>query len=297
MIFRLWCNRVRTKSFSYETNTNRPWIPRCLTLSFYIFRSMWRTDAYRAVRTIIRLNLLRTERHLRDRSVKTVSKSKSIALSGETIWFIYSIGDHAVQINEKGRLQHVLWKRYWINDIHRRKGFVIKIHISLSSPNRTVSARTSSLIFLLTPSQLEWHNAFVLFLEEMMTRTKSEGKKSGKDNQMEGHLSNERTILSWIRTGLSIFTIGCAIARFGGTNNSQVSLRSPGSQKKPIISGLILAICGVICLFYSLWRFIRVHLKIKYQQDSSEPDIFGPIISIFLLTGALIAVVIIFSII
>ena len=80
----------------------------------YIFWSLWRLDAFRAVRTTICLNLLRTERHLCHCSVITVLKSKSIALSGETIWFIYSIGDHAVQINEKGRLQHVPCRQYWI---------------------------------------------------------------------------------------------------------------------------------------------------------------------------------------
>lgn len=74
-----------------------------------------------------------------------------------------------------------------------------------------------------------------------MTRIKPEGKKKGQDGKMEGYLSNERTLLSWTRTGLSIFTIGCAIARLGGSNSSHISLRNPGSQKKPIISGLIVS--------------------------------------------------------
>ena len=140
----------------------------------------------------------------------------------------------------------------------------------------------------------------------MMIKRKIEGNNhnhnqknnNDHDNQINDHLSNERTFLSWTRTGLNIFTVGCAIGRFGGSGNSTTtSLTSPNAQKKPLISGIILAGIGILCLIYGIWRFFRIHRQIKRKRASDNPDILGPIISVFVLMGALIAVLIIFFII
>ncbi len=118
------------------------------------------------------------------------------------------------------------------------------------------------------------------------------------DNQINDHLSNERTFLSWTRTGLNIFTVGCAIGRFGGSNNSiATNLTSANAEKKPLIAGIILAGIGILCMIYGIWRFFRTHQRIKRKLASDNPDILGPIISIFILMGALIAVLIIFFIV
>ena len=118
-----------------------------------------------------------------------------------------------------------------------------------------------------------------------------------KKSKVDSHLSNERTLLAWIRTGLTIFTLGAAIARFGGNTTADISLRNPNAEKKPVISGLILAITGVVCLLYGLWRFLRTHRRIENEKDLVGIAILGPIISMIALTSALIAVIIIFFII
>ncbi len=70
---------------------------------------------------------------------------------------------------------------------------------------------------------------------------------------MSIYLMNE-LFLSWTRTGLNIFPIGCAIGRFGGSGSTRTtSLTSPNVQKKPLIAGIILAIIGVICLIYGVF--------------------------------------------
>jgi putative membrane protein len=126
----------------------------------------------------------------------------------------------------------------------------------------------------------------------------NENSDDDHDNQMNDHLANERTFLSWTRTGLNIFTVGCAIGRFGGSgNNTATSLTSPNAQKKPLIAGIILAGVGILCLVYGIWRFFQTHRRIKRKRASDNPDILGPIISVFVLMGALIAVLIIFFII
>jgi len=67
------------------------------------------------------------------------------------------------------------------------------------------------------------------------------------------HLANERTYLAWIRTSLGIFAFGCAIARFGGSNNMQTTFNHSFLEMKPMISGLVLIACGIITLFYSIY--------------------------------------------
>ena len=110
---------------------------------------------------------------------------------------------------------------------------------------------------------------------------------------MNEHLANERTVLAWTRTGLNIFTIGCAVARFGGPNGSQTSLTNPTTDKKPVISGIILAACGLLCLLYGLHRFVQTHGRINGTRASPNPDIIGPIIAVLFLAAALIAVVVV----
>ena len=130
-----------------------------------------------------------------------------------------------------------------------------------------------------------------------MTRIKREASAASDQPKMNDHLANERTVLAWTRTGLNIFTIGCAVARFGGPNGSQTSLTNANADKKPVISGIILATCGLLCLLYGLYRFVQTHRRINGARASPNPDILGPIVGVLFLTGALIAVVVVFFII
>ena len=118
------------------------------------------------------------------------------------------------------------------------------------------------------------------------------------EKSLNDYLANERTFLAWTRTGLTIFTLGCAIGRFGGTGNTTTTLlTSPNAQKKPLIAGIILAIIGILCLMYGIWRFFQTHRRIRHKDASDRPDVFGPIISVVVLSGALVAVMIIFFIV
>ena len=131
--------------------------------------------------------------------------------------------------------------------------------------------------------------------EKYSANTKNSPNEEDNDiKKMKDYLSNERTFLAWVRTGLTIFTLGCAIGRFGGTGNTTTtSLTSPNAEKKPLIAGIILAFIGILSIIYGIWRFVRTHRKIERKRPSDRPDITGPIISILVLTGGLIAVIII----
>ena len=135
--------------------------------------------------------------------------------------------------------------------------------------------------------------------EKSITNENSNKNEDDEENNLGDYLANERTFLAWTRTGLTIFTLGCAIGKFGGTGNTTTTtnLSSPDAQKKPLIAGIILAIIGILSLVYGIWRFFQIHQGIKRKQAAEKPDIIGPMISVVLLIGALVAVMIIFFVI
>lgn len=110
------------------------------------------------------------------------------------------------------------------------------------------------------------------------------------------HLANERTFLAWIRTGLGIFAFGCAIARFGGSDNIQKSFKDSFREIKPIVSGLILAVAGIILLFYSIYRFYRINRQIIQRDLSTASQIREPIIATVVLILCMFTILIIFVI-
>lgn len=116
-------------------------------------------------------------------------------------------------------------------------------------------------------------------------------------NKFRDYLAVERTMLAWIRTGLTIFTLGSAIARFGGSTSSEISLRNPESEKKSVVSGLILAICGVLCSLYGLWRYGETAQQLRNEKNTSTLNIAGPMGSMIALMLALIAIIIVFFIV
>ena len=130
-----------------------------------------------------------------------------------------------------------------------------------------------------------------------MLNQPNENDSGQNPNKLRDYLAVERTMLAWIRTGLAIFTLGSAIARFGGSTGSEISLRNPESEKKSVVSGLILAICGVLCSLYGLWRYGESVQQLRNEKNTSTFHIAGPMGSMIALIFALIAIIIVFFIV
>jgi putative membrane protein len=110
------------------------------------------------------------------------------------------------------------------------------------------------------------------------------------------HLANERTFLAWSRTSLGIFAFGCAVARFGGSNSIQTTFKNSFSEMKPMISGLILITCGIITLFYSIYRYYRINRQIIRKDLTDVSQIREPVIATLVLLLCMIATLVIFVI-
>jgi putative membrane protein len=108
------------------------------------------------------------------------------------------------------------------------------------------------------------------------------------------HLANERTFLAWTRTSLGIFAFGCAIARFGGTDNILGTLKDPFHEMKPMISGLVLIACAILTLFYSIYRYYRINRQIIKKDLTEVSQIREPVIAALALLLCMISLLIIF---
>ncbi len=86
------------------------------------------------------------------------------------------------------------------------------------------------------------------------------------DKRATEYLANERTFLAWVRTSVSIMSLGFVVAKFGlwlreivARLGSQTPPRGPGTSV-PIGLGMI-ALGGVIVLL-AAWRYHKVNRQI-----------------------------------
>jgi len=129
-------------------------------------------------------------------------------------------------------------------------------------------------------------------VDSVIVRSETEPTLNKFKGAFTDHLANERTFLAWTRTSLGIFALGCAIARFGGSNGIQKTF----GEMKPMISGLILIAWGIITLFYSIYRYYRINRQIIQKDLTEVSQIRQPIIATLVLLLSMIAVLIIFVI-
>ena len=90
------------------------------------------------------------------------------------------------------------------------------------------------------------------------------------------HLANERTFLSWLRTGVTLMGVGVALVKFNA-----------------LISGILFAVIGILFILFSIKRFFEVMSSLNDGKFIINPKCIV-IISIFSIIIILIAFLIIF---
>mmetsp|Transcript_6671 Transcript_6671/g.8907 ORF Transcript_6671/g.8907 Transcript_6671/m.8907 type:complete len:136 (+) Transcript_6671:2278-2685(+) len=86
--------------------------------------------------------------------------------------------------------------------------------------------------------------------------------------QIRDHLSNERTFLAWLRTGLAIVSVGVGIEKLTLVKSMSGLL------------GTLFILLGIIIFLYSLFRYFETLLAL--QKSRFEPNKKGIISIVFL---------------
>jgi putative membrane protein len=83
------------------------------------------------------------------------------------------------------------------------------------------------------------------------------------------HLANERTLLAWIRTAVTLIALGFAAARFGVFVEEQQST-GPGRLGAATLIGVALICVGTVSVALSLVRFLRAREQIGAGRFRAE---------------------------
>jgi putative membrane protein len=84
---------------------------------------------------------------------------------------------------------------------------------------------------------------------------------SGRNTEIREHLANERTLLSWVRTGVGLISIGLVVERAGAlVRVAPVNIGSAGASE---LFGLALALLGVLTLVIGTIQFLRNRRRIS----------------------------------
>ncbi len=80
-------------------------------------------------------------------------------------------------------------------------------------------------------------------------------RQAGSDTEVREHLANERTLLSWVRTGVTLISIGLVVERAGALVAG--SSMKVGSLSASALFGIGLASLGCLTLILGTVQFFR----------------------------------------
>lgn len=80
-------------------------------------------------------------------------------------------------------------------------------------------------------------------------------RQAGSDTEVREHLANERTLLSWVRTGVTLISIGLVVERAGALVAASRVQVGPISASE--FFGLALAFLGCLTLILGTTQFLR----------------------------------------
>jgi putative membrane protein len=123
----------------------------------------------------------------------------------------------------------------------------------------------------------------------------SEEDKGAEQGQTEvrEHLANERTLLSWVRTGVSLISLGLVVERAGAL--AKAANLQVGSTSGSASFGLGLALLGALTLILGTGQFLRNRRSIATGNFESSVTVYLIIVAGSLAFAVAFAIYVLFS--
>jgi putative membrane protein len=123
----------------------------------------------------------------------------------------------------------------------------------------------------------------------------SEEDKGAGHSQTEvrEHLANERTLLSWVRTGVSLISLGLVVERAGAL--AKAANLQVGSTSGSDFFGLGLAMLGALTLILGTTQFLRNRRGIAAGKFESSVTVYLIIVAGSLAFAGAFAIYVLFA--
>lgn len=95
--------------------------------------------------------------------------------------------------------------------------------------------------------------------------------------EIREHLANERTLLSWVRTGVSLISLGLVVERAGAL--ARAADLQVGSTSGSDFFGLALALLGALTLILGTTQFLRNRRSISAGDFESSVAVYLVIVA------------------
>ena len=116
--------------------------------------------------------------------------------------------------------------------------------------------------------------------------------KPPNPNELRDHLANERTLLAWARTAITIMALGFVIAKFGILVREvrELSHAAQDAVHFSALFGAALACTGAVALAFAAAGFVRVKSGIDRQEVYFSPTLGLVVAVVLTIVGLLLAV-------
>jgi putative membrane protein len=121
--------------------------------------------------------------------------------------------------------------------------------------------------------------------------------KPPNPNELRDHLANERTLLAWARTAITIMALGFVIAKFGILVREVKGLTHAAQEAVHFsaLFGAALACTGAVALAFAAAGFVRVKRGIDQQEVYFSPTVGLVVAAVLTVVGLLLAVYLLVS--
>ena len=133
----------------------------------------------------------------------------------------------------------------------------------------------------------------VVFREREVRVSEEDKGTEQSQTEVREHLANERTLLSWVRTGVSLISLGLVVERAGAL--AKAANLQVGSTSGSDFFGLGLALLGALTLVLGTGQFLRNRRSIATGKFESSVTVYLIIVAGSLAFAGAFVIYVLFS--